>query len=185
MIFLGNYFWNLETPVFIFYVFITEIYLMNIWRDNWRFSIWRCKRTLLLAPNLTIKNKNDVMPCFDEKFGSNGIQSSFTKNFTPLWLRTHDDRRAIFTYSADGSSSKFNSSPFFLQLTGSQCSTHYGFKRDSDANRISLFVDNDGWMNALTLSRVKLWPDNYDTTEHYTTQIERRRAGDTIGDTAV
>ena len=45
-------------------------------------------------------------------------------------------------------------------------------------------VDNDGWMNALTLSRVKLWPDNYDTTtEHYTTQIERRRAGDTIGDT--
>ena len=88
-------------------------------------------------------------------------------------------------YSADGSSSKFNSSPFFLQLTGSQGSTHYGFKRDSDANRISLFVDNDGWMNALTLSRVKLWPDNYDTTEHYTTQIERRRAGDTIGDTAV
>ena len=48
-------------------------------------------------------------------------------------------------------------------------------------------VDNDGWMNALTLSRVKLWPDNYDTTtEHDTTQIERRRrAGDGIGDTAV
>ena len=45
MNFLGNYFWNLETPVFIFYVFITEIYLTNIWRDNWRFSIWRCKRT--------------------------------------------------------------------------------------------------------------------------------------------
>ena len=36
MIFLENYFWNLETPVFIFYVFITEIYLTNIWRDNWR-----------------------------------------------------------------------------------------------------------------------------------------------------
>ena len=33
--FLGNYFWNLETPVFIFYVFITEIYLMNIWHENW------------------------------------------------------------------------------------------------------------------------------------------------------
>ena len=32
-----NYFFgNLETPVFIFYVFITEIYLTNIWRDNWR-----------------------------------------------------------------------------------------------------------------------------------------------------
>ena len=48
MNFLGNYFWNLETPVFIFlYVFITEIYLKNIWQDNWRFSIWCCKRTLL------------------------------------------------------------------------------------------------------------------------------------------
>ena len=35
MIFWGNYFWNLETPVFIFYVFITEIYLTNIWHDNW------------------------------------------------------------------------------------------------------------------------------------------------------
>ena len=31
----GKYFWNLETPVFIFYVFITEIYLTNIWLDNW------------------------------------------------------------------------------------------------------------------------------------------------------
>ena len=36
MIFLGNYFWNLETPVFISYVFITEIYLTNIWHENWR-----------------------------------------------------------------------------------------------------------------------------------------------------
>ena len=27
---------------------MSEIYLMNIWRDNWRFSIWRRKRTLLL-----------------------------------------------------------------------------------------------------------------------------------------
>ena len=35
------------------------------------------------------------------------------KDFTPLWLRTHDDRRAIFTYSANGSSSNFNSSPIF------------------------------------------------------------------------
>ena len=26
--------------------FITEIYLKNIWRDNWRFSIWCRKRTL-------------------------------------------------------------------------------------------------------------------------------------------
>ena len=47
MIFLGNYFWNLEIPVFIFYVFITDIHLTNIWCVNWRFSIWRCKRTLL------------------------------------------------------------------------------------------------------------------------------------------
>ena len=47
MIFSGNYFWNLKTPVFIFYVFITEIYLKNIWQDNWRFSIWCRKRTLL------------------------------------------------------------------------------------------------------------------------------------------
>ena len=52
--FLGNYFWNLETPVFIFYVFITEIYLTNIWRDNWRFSIWHRKRTLLSAMFLFI-----------------------------------------------------------------------------------------------------------------------------------
>ena len=36
MIFLGNYLWNLETAMFIFYVFITEIYLKNIWHDNWR-----------------------------------------------------------------------------------------------------------------------------------------------------
>ena len=36
IIFLGNYFWNLETTVFIYYVFIAEIYLRNIWRDNWR-----------------------------------------------------------------------------------------------------------------------------------------------------
>ena len=48
--FLGNYFWNLETPVFIFYVFITKIYLTNIWRNNWRFSIWGRKRTLLRSP---------------------------------------------------------------------------------------------------------------------------------------
>ena len=47
MNFWGNCFWNLEEPVFIFYVFTTEIYLTNIWRDNWRFSIWSCKRTLL------------------------------------------------------------------------------------------------------------------------------------------
>ena len=33
---LGNYFGNLQTPVFIFNVFITEIYLTIIWRDNWR-----------------------------------------------------------------------------------------------------------------------------------------------------
>ena len=43
MNFLGNYFWNLGTPVFIFYVFITEIYLTNYWR----FINCRCKRTLL------------------------------------------------------------------------------------------------------------------------------------------
>ena len=46
--FLGNYFWNLETPVFIFYVFNTEIHLTNIWHAL-TFSIWRCKRTLLIA----------------------------------------------------------------------------------------------------------------------------------------
>ena len=40
--------------VFIFYIFITEIYLTNIWRDNWRFCIWRRKRTLLLDPPLTL-----------------------------------------------------------------------------------------------------------------------------------
>ena len=39
MNFLGNYFLNLETPEFISYAFITEIYLMNIWRDNWRFIL--------------------------------------------------------------------------------------------------------------------------------------------------
>ena len=43
MNFLGNYFWNLGTPVFIFYVFITEIYL----RNNWRLINCCRKRTLL------------------------------------------------------------------------------------------------------------------------------------------
>jgi hypothetical protein len=33
--FFENYFWNLETSVSIFYIFITEIYLTNIWCDNW------------------------------------------------------------------------------------------------------------------------------------------------------
>ena len=54
MIFWGNYCRNLKTPVFIFYVLITEIYLTNIWGDNWRFSIWCRKRTLLI----TIIGKN-------------------------------------------------------------------------------------------------------------------------------
>ena len=38
-----NDFWNLEITVFIFYVFITEIFMANIWRDNWRFNIWPLK----------------------------------------------------------------------------------------------------------------------------------------------
>ena len=33
MIFLGDCFWTLETLVFVFYAFITEIYLTNIWRS--------------------------------------------------------------------------------------------------------------------------------------------------------
>ena len=49
---LGKLFLKSETPVFIFHVFITEIYLMNIWRDNWRFSIWRHNRTLLMPTKL-------------------------------------------------------------------------------------------------------------------------------------
>ena len=34
---MGNNFWNLETPVFMLCVFITDIYLRKIWHDNWRF----------------------------------------------------------------------------------------------------------------------------------------------------
>ena len=44
MNFLGNYFWNLGTPVFNFNVFITEIYLTN----NWSFINCRRERTLLM-----------------------------------------------------------------------------------------------------------------------------------------
>ena len=48
---LGNYFWNLGTPVFIFLnVFIIEIYLTN----NWRFINCRRKRTLLMTQYMNL-----------------------------------------------------------------------------------------------------------------------------------
>ena len=59
MINLVNYFWNLETPVFIFYVFITEIYLTSIWRDNWR-SVFDVVKGLHLCW-VIISNENS--PC--------------------------------------------------------------------------------------------------------------------------
>ena len=80
MIFWGNYFWNLETPVFLFYFFITEIYLTNIWRDNRRFSIWRCKRTLLyFGGKLFWKSQGPIQPlCTGWQVESTFIPRSIT-----------------------------------------------------------------------------------------------------------
>ena len=55
---MGNYFCNLETPVFIFYVFITEIYLTNIWRDNWR-SLFDVVKGLHYWEGITFLGKID------------------------------------------------------------------------------------------------------------------------------
>ena len=64
MIFWGNYFWNLETPVFIFYFFITEIYLTIIWRDNWRLVLLLSKGLcyLYFGGKLFWKSQGSIQP---------------------------------------------------------------------------------------------------------------------------
>ena len=71
MIFWGNYCRNLETPAFIFYVLITEIYLTNIWGDNWRFSIWCRKRTLLITIIGKNQSKSQEITWFCQFFNGN------------------------------------------------------------------------------------------------------------------